>query len=303
MNSARIQDSIIALLLDKEKCSVHDMKNHLKNIDDGLFSEGQFSGSINTLLRKKTIKKVGRGIYTLIPRSENMRKCFVVSPIGSEGSDTRKRADQLFKYIILPVCEQCDFSPIRVDQINDSDSITQTILDHLKNDDLVIADISEHNPNAFFEMGYRTSLGKPMIHLKQSNEIIPFDIASIRTYDYDLSDLDSVDKIKSRLVKTINSITFGDDMLEPQETFTSTNVLPLLNEISYKLDDIENLIQKDNSSMIQSIIKACNEARPEPKQESMEDMMTRMVMEKLLSNPSSADSLIALADKFGHQNG
>ena len=33
-----------------------------------------------------------------------MKKCFVVSPIGEEGSEIRKRADQVYKYIISPVC-------------------------------------------------------------------------------------------------------------------------------------------------------------------------------------------------------
>ena len=57
-----------------------------------------------------------------------MKTCFVVSPIGDVGSETRINADKLFKYIVSPVCEICGFEPVRVDQINDSDSITQTIL-------------------------------------------------------------------------------------------------------------------------------------------------------------------------------
>ena len=40
----------------------------------------------------------------------NQKKCFVVSPIGDENSDVRKNADQLFNYIIKPVCEKCGFN-------------------------------------------------------------------------------------------------------------------------------------------------------------------------------------------------
>ena len=43
----------------------------------------------------------------------NQKKCFVVSPIGDENSDVRKNADQLFNYIIKPVCEKCGFKAIR----------------------------------------------------------------------------------------------------------------------------------------------------------------------------------------------
>lgn len=46
-----------------------------------------------------------------------------------------------------------------------------------------------------------------MIQLKEKN---PFDIAGIRTFDYDLLDLDSVEEVKSRLIKTIGAISFED---------------------------------------------------------------------------------------------
>ena len=101
-------------------------------------------------------------------------KCFIVSPIGAEGTDIRKRADQLFRHIISPVCEKCGFEAIRVDQLNQVDTITQTIVDALNTYELVIADITGHNPNVFFEMGYRASTGKPIIHLKQKDEKIGF---------------------------------------------------------------------------------------------------------------------------------
>lgn len=80
-----------------------------------------------------------------------MKKCFVISPIGEEGSEVRKKADQVFKYIISPVCETCEFEPIRVDKVNQVDSINQTIIDYVLNSELVIADITGHNPNAFYE--------------------------------------------------------------------------------------------------------------------------------------------------------
>ena len=39
-------------------------------------------------------------------------QCFVISPIGEEGSEVRKRADKVYKYIISPVCEECGFEAI-----------------------------------------------------------------------------------------------------------------------------------------------------------------------------------------------
>ena len=81
--------------------------------------------------------------------------------------------------------------------------ITQTIINKLDHAELVIADLTEHNPNVFFEMGYRAQTQKPIIHLKSKGEKIPFDVTTIRAFDYDLTDLDNVEQLRDRLKKTI----------------------------------------------------------------------------------------------------
>ena len=79
----------------------------------------------------------------------------------------------MYQHIIKPVCEKCGFVAQRVDEFNTSGSITQEILDALNDYELVIADLTGHNPNVFFEIGYRTKSQKPIIHLKRKDEIIP----------------------------------------------------------------------------------------------------------------------------------
>ena len=151
--SARIQEKIIEFLADGCPHTVQEIKSFLVRVGISDYSEGQFSGSINTLLRNKSIKKMDRGIYVINQNQGGisfMKTCFVVSPIGDVGSETRINADKLFKYIISPVCESCGFEAVRVDQINDSDSITQTIIDKLLSSELVIADISGNNLNVFY---------------------------------------------------------------------------------------------------------------------------------------------------------
>lgn len=188
--SAEIQRTVLTLLSDGAQHTVQEMKATLAQDGISEYTEGQFAGSLNTLIRNGSIKKNNRGIYSIETRSEKMMTCFVVSPIGEDGSPTRANADKLFKYIIKPVCEKCGFDAIRVDQLNDANSITQTIINKLDHAELVIADLTEHNPNVFFEMGYRAQTQKPIIHLKSKGEKIPFDVTTIRAFDYDLTDLD-----------------------------------------------------------------------------------------------------------------
>ena len=227
-----------------------------------------------------------------------MKKCFVVTPIGNEGTDIRKRADQVFKYIVSPVCEEVEFEPIRVDMINSADEITQTILDHLKSAELVIADMSGHNPNAFYEMGYRAAIGKPMIHLKEKDEKIPFDVSGIRAFDYDLSDLDSVDEVKNRLIKTINTFNIVEDTLDTKPVSDSTDVkesqlLSVLYDIQDQIIDLKNEIHNKDTETIQAVVKAATPAAPI---ESTETALMKALLPELLRNPQSLKTLMEIGE-------
>ena len=224
-----------------------------------------------------------------------MKKCFVISPIGAENSEIRKRADQLFKYIIKPVCVECDFEAIRVDQINKSDSITQTIIDFIKSAELVIADMTGHNPNAFYEIGYRASTGKPMIYLKEKGETIPFDIASIRAFEYDLQNLDAVEEIKGRLKQTIGSFNISensDDDLETSNNDTANS--QLLSTLFSIQDDISKLrdeIKHKDTETIQAIISASQKTVPH---EDANTAFLKAIFPEILKNPDSMKNLISL---------
>lgn len=296
--SSTIQEVVLEFLSDKQEHSVQDIKRYLQEKGVHDYTEGQFAGSLNTLMRNGSIKKMDRGIYSIKLRSGDMKKCFVVSPIGDEG---RKRADQMFKYIIAPVCEETGFEPIRVDKLNQPDSINQTIIDYLLQSELVIADITGHNPNAFYEMGYRASTGKPIIHLKCKNEKIPFDIAGIRAFDYDLSDLDSVEEIKSRLIKTIGALSF--DMQSDQNNEDGSDIkemngdisqlIPILYEIQDDISQLKKEIHNKDTETIKAVINATTPPAP------MEDPNTaimKAIIPELLRNPNSMKTLIELSE-------
>lgn len=302
-SSSRIQEIIVEFLSDQENHSVQEIKSYLSQNSVNDYTEGQFAGSINTLLRNGTIRKIDRGIYSIKKRSEDMKKCFVVCPIGEEGSETRLNADKLFKYIIKPVCEVCEFNPVRVDQQNDANSITQTIIEALDNSELVIADISGHNPNVFYEMGYRARTKKPMIHLKKKGETLPFDVTTIRTLEYDLTDLDSVEEIKERLKKTIESFTYSESEDEPaQEDVTenvSSAIMPLLYQILDTMGELKTEVKNFSTETIGTVIKSMQPAQP---QVSPDTALQMQLMSGLMQNPDSFMKLIELSDKL-NKNG
>lgn len=305
--SAMIKEKIMQLLLDGNPHTVSEMKDYLikKEMED--YSEGQFAGSVDNLLKNKKIEKVDRGVYRIsgaervltTERNEGfMKKCFVVSPIGDAGTDIRKNADQLYQHIIKPVCEKCGFVVQRVDEFNTSGSITQEILEALNDYELVIADLTGHNPNVFFEIGYRTKSQKPIIHLKRKDEIIPFDVSFIRTFEYDLTDLDMVTATKDRLEQVIKNFKYEEvkESKRGGNNFENNMIVASLNDIQYKIDVLTEEVKKKENETIKTVIETINAQKTVS--ESPETELIKILMPELIRNPNAADALLKLSEKF-----
>lgn len=138
----------------------------------------------------------------------DQRVCFIVGPIGEAGTPTRKLADFLLKVIIKPVLEQSDlkYAVKRADEDADPGSITSALISDLIEADLVIADLTGFNPNAFYELGIRHAIQKPTIHIIAQNALLPFDNRDQRTIFVDTTDVDDIESAKKRLRNAVMAI-------------------------------------------------------------------------------------------------
>jgi len=134
------------------------------------------------------------------------KQCFVIAPIGEDNSDTRKRSNQILKHIIEPVTLQLGYTTTRADKLSKPGIITSQIINHLLEDDLVIADLTEKNPNVFYELAIRHAIRKPVVQIIFHTETLPFDISASRTIKFDHKDLDSVAICKEELEKQIKAV-------------------------------------------------------------------------------------------------
>jgi hypothetical protein len=135
-----------------------------------------------------------------------LRPCFVISPIGEAGSETRKRADQVLRHVIEPAAANCGFEAIRADKMSEPGMITSQVIQHIVDDPLVIADLTGSNANVFYELAIRHAIRKPLVQVIQKGEKIPFDVAGMRTIPVDHKDLDSVDEARTEIEKQIRAI-------------------------------------------------------------------------------------------------
>ncbi len=142
--------------------------------------------------------------------------CFVIGPIGGDDTDVRKRSDQMLEHIIRPVVSKCGYSAVRADQMPKPGMITSQVLLQVIEAPLVIADLTDHNPNVFYELGVRHSFRKPVIQLIQADQGLPFDVAGLRTIFVDHRDLDSVAACQRELRRHIEDIrSAGDEADSP----------------------------------------------------------------------------------------
>jgi hypothetical protein len=130
-------------------------------------------------------------------------ECFVVSPIGQPGTETRRRADAFLRFIVEPVLKDAHFKAVRADMISEPGLVTSQIVRHLVEDPLVIADLTNHNPNVMYELAIRHAAQKPFVQLIDKAQTIPFDVGQQRTIFYDINDLFSVEECKKDLGKHV----------------------------------------------------------------------------------------------------
>lgn len=181
--------------------------------------------------------------------------CFIVTAIGESGTPTRERADNVYKYLIAPVCEELGYKPVRVDHVNAVDNINATIINYLKNAPMVIADMTDHNPNAFYELGFRQALELPLVPIIKVGGNLPFDVMTTRTVFYD-TDVSKIEESKENLKSKIQSF---ENFKMPESSLDKSVTLDELDDkLTKKLDKILNLLEKNQSNYSPGIIRGLN---------------------------------------------
>lgn len=137
------------------------------------------------------------------------KKCFIICPIGAAGSETRRRADQMLKHVYAPVLDAHGYETVRADKILKSGLITSQIINLILESELVIADLTDSNPNVYYELALRHATGKAFIQVAQTGQQIPFDIAGLRTIFVDLTDPDDIDAARKDLRGYISEFELG----------------------------------------------------------------------------------------------
>ena len=116
------------------------------------------------------------------------KECFIISTIGEKDSNERKIADEKFDLVFEPVLKEANYNVTRADKIGTPGSISYDIVQRIITSELVIADVSDLNPNVFYELAIRNAIKKPVIVIKGIAQKMPFDIYDKRAISVDMKE-------------------------------------------------------------------------------------------------------------------
>ncbi len=103
---------------------------------------------------------------------------FVIMPFSSD-------LDDLYYFGIHETIRECGATCVRLDQMAFTGGILEKIYEHLQSARLIVAEVSQHNANVYYELGYAHACKKPVILLTNDLDKAPFDISGFNHIVYE----------------------------------------------------------------------------------------------------------------------
>ncbi|PSB25503.1 macro domain-containing protein [Stenomitos frigidus] len=136
---------------------------------------------------------------------DSQKKCFVIMPYGiKKDQSTGKDVDFeiVYESIIKQAVEDMGIAIYRSDKIKEGGVIVEDMFHHILYDDVAVVDITTSNANVFYELGVRHALRASVtIIIRQKSSLpIPYNIQSLKVFEYDLENRETSRKTLSEFI-------------------------------------------------------------------------------------------------------
>jgi hypothetical protein len=156
----------------RENCQYLEITSGIRMQNEGLVEFTTGSGAPETVTLAEADGTSKLTAFVIMPFTER-------DPRHSTGFFA-----EVLRSIITPAAKSSQFN-VRTANRQGSDLIQSTIINDLMDADLVIADLTEHNPNVMFELGMRLAEDKPVVLIKALGTGPLFDVDNmLRVFEY-----------------------------------------------------------------------------------------------------------------------
>lgn len=137
---------------------------------------------VKEIPEEKPIKEAEYLIKEKVQQKEKKKEkspdIFVIMPFSPE-------LDDVYHLGIREVVESLNYSCKRVDEMEFTGDILDEIYNSIINSKIIVAEVSNPNPNVYYEVGYAHALNKPVILITKEVSSTPFDLKMYNHIVYD----------------------------------------------------------------------------------------------------------------------
>jgi len=151
---------------------------------------------IDSLRQRLNNKVPAEPIWTTRNFEIDSSLCFVLMPFGD-------RFFQIYEQAVAPAAESAGLRCMHAGEIFNNREIVEDIWESICIAQVIVADVTDRNPNVFYELGICHTLGKEVVVVTQRGDDVPFDIRHRRYIEYSE---DGLTTLKARLGKTIKNV-------------------------------------------------------------------------------------------------
>jgi hypothetical protein len=188
------------------------------------------------------------------------RDAFVIMPFSSTNTHSEDEWTDIFEHVFKPAFEEIGYSCERAQPM--TGSITESIVERLRRSWIVLADLTDKNPNVFYELGIRHSLNKRTIIVASGSEHVPSDLRGYWFITYGLKP-GEVARFKAEIKRISEQIEDDPDHIDnavasyiERENIAITSVMQKSN--ARRLDALHTELS-GNLIVLDSIISGANE--------------------------------------------
>lgn len=183
---------------------------------------------------------------------EKLKTCFVITPIGPDESLIRRKADGVIDAVINPILEKKGYNVIVAHRMNENGSITRQVIQNVINSDLVIANLTDLNPNVMYELAIRHAIKKPLVQICEKGTTLPFDINDQRTIFYS-NDMKGSVELKDNIELAIDSAINDEYTDNPIYRAIQSDIIIKSNDITDTDKYLVNRLNEIEESIMNAI--------------------------------------------------